>query len=293
MALNDLLKIAIENEWQKQKNDFVKIKQASPVSGGDICDSYRLGTTNGIFFLKTGKVNAPKDLFEKEFNGLELLTEAKAISIPQPLFYGNTGTQGFLVMEFIQRSPVQINFWESFAEKLATLHQSSHTHFGLREDNYIGILPQQNNIVDNWPDFYAFQRLEPLIKQCADSRSLSPENIRQSEKLYKRLPEIFPVEKPSLIHGDLWGGNYLPGTHGMPFVFDPAAYFGNREMDLAMTRLFGGFDRKFYWHYHTIFPLAPGWEERVEICQLYYLLVHAVLFGGGYLQQVRKILTAF
>ncbi|MGH2645061.1 MAG: fructosamine kinase family protein [Chitinophagaceae bacterium] len=293
MALNDLLKINIEKEWQIQINIPVKIKQTFPINGGDICLSYRMETDRGTFFLKSGKANTPQDLFEKEFEGLQLLSKSNTIAVPRPLVYLKSGTSGFLVMEFIHKSHVKENFWEIFAEKLALLHQTGHSHFGLERDNYIGILPQVNNLQKNWTDFYAFQRLEPLIKRCVDDKMLPLETIGQSANLYKKLPEIFPDEKPALIHGDLWGGNFLPSADGNPFIFDPATYFGNREMDLAMTRLFGGFDRKFYWHYQEMFPLQPGWAERIEICQLYYLLVHAVLFGGGYVQRVRKILEGF
>lgn len=293
MALNNLLKITIEKEWQIQKNISVKIKQTFPVYGGDICNSYRLETDAGIFFLKSGKANAPEDLFEKEYNGLQLLAKSNTIAVPRPLLFGIAGNQPFLVMEFIQKAHAGTDFWEIFAEKLASLHRCSHAHFGLEENNYIGILPQKNNCQHSWSEFYAFQRLAPLIKRCLDDSLLPPETIKQGERLYQKIPEIFPEEKPALIHGDLWGGNYLPGPDGHPIIFDPAAYYGNREMDLAMTRLFGGFDRRFYWHYQEIFPLAPGWEERIEICQLYYLLVHAILFEGGYVQQVKKILAGF
>lgn len=293
MDLNDLLKITIEKEWQIQKNIPVKIKQTLPIYGGDICDSFQMETDNGIFFLKSGKAGVPADIFEKEFNGLRILAKSNAIAVPQPLFFGKAGKQGFLIMEFIQKAPVRDDFWELFAANLASLHRRTHVYFGLKENNYIGMLLQDNKFQNKWTDFYAFQRLEPLMKRCIDDNLLPPASIKQSEKLYKKLPEIFPGEKPALIHGDLWGGNYLPGPDGNPVIFDPAAYFGNREMDLAMTRLFGGFDRRFYWHYQEVFPLEPGWEERIEICQLYYLLVHALLFGGGYVQKVRKILVGF
>jgi fructosamine-3-kinase len=173
------------------------------------------------------------------------------------------------------------------------MHHCSHAYFGLEQNNFIGSLPQSNQPQNSWAAFYASERLQPLLKKCMDRGLLSNGMMKYSEHLMAKLPDIFPEEKPALLHGDLWGGNYLPGPGGVPYVFDPAVYYGNREMDLAMTRLFGGFDRKFYWHYEEYFPLAPGWQERISVCQLYPLLVHALLFGGGYVQQVRNTLSVY
>jgi fructosamine-3-kinase len=233
------------------------------------------------------------DLFEREYNGLNLLKEKEkeTIKVPKPFFYGQTAEYHFLVIEFIEKSAADPSFWEIFARGIAEMHRHSQDRFGLKEDNYIGPLPQPNRWHTKWADFYASQRLEPMIRKCINESILEKEIAKNTDRLYARLPEIFPEEKPALVHGDLWGGNYLPGPSGQPYIFDPAVYYGHREMDLAMARLFGGFDRRFYWHYEEYFPLAPGWQERIPLCQLYPLLVHSLLFGGGYVQQVRYLLS--
>lgn len=293
MVLNDTLKIAIEAKWNQHTHEAVKIEQSFPIYGGDICNCFKIKTNIGYFFLKTGTTAMPSDLLEKEFRGIQLLRQSESVRVPNALFEGKSEQGVFLVMEFIEREPVTTDFWQVFAQKMAALHQNSCKQFGLGWDNYIGILPQKNRPMNSWSEFYASQRLEPLIKACVEKEILSEKFIQTGERLYKKLSDIFPDENPALIHGDLWGGNYLAGKNGEPFIFDPAVCFGNREMDLAMARLFGGFDRKFYWYYQEIFPLSGGWEERIEVCQLYYLLVHAVLFGRGYIQRVRDILNQF
>lgn len=290
MALNEELKRELENQLQNYAGHPVQIEKASQVYGGDIHLCYHLACGKDHFFLKLNKNKAYPDLFEKEYNGLNLIKEKKTIDIPKPIFYGQKDVCYFLVMEFIQKSAANPSFWEDFAHGIADMHRCSAKHFGLDENNYIGPLPQSNTWHATWADFYASQRLEPLIRKCIDESILEKKIAKNAERLYVRLPELFSDEKPSLIHGDLWGGNYLSGLGGRPYIFDPAVYYGHREMDLAMTRLFGGFDRRFYWQYEEYFPLSPGWQERIPLCQLYPLLVHSLLFGGGYVQQVRYLL---
>jgi fructosamine-3-kinase len=139
--------------------------------------------------------------------------------------------------------------------------------------------------------FFAFNRLMPLVKQAYDRCVLEKATVKQLEKLCKRLPAIFPEEPPALLHGDLWSGNYMVGPDGKPCIYDPAVYYGHREMDLAMTRLFGGFDTRFYYAYEHIHPLAKGWQQRIGICQLYPMLVHALLFGGSYADSIKGVLN--
>lgn len=137
------------------------------------------------------------------------------------------------------------------------------------------------------------ERLQPLVKLAYDSGLLDGQDARRMEILYKKLPEILPVEPPSLIHGDLWSGNYMVGNDGNPCIIDPAVYYGHREMDIAMSKLFGGFSPEFYRAYNEEYPMVKGWEKRVELNQLYPLLVHVNLFGEGYNRQVRQILKDY
>lgn len=293
MVLNEVLKKAIEKQFRQNSGKEIIIKNIYAVTGGDTSTSYRLECNGDSFFLKCMESHSYPDIFEKELAGLQLLADSKSIAIPKPLFIGKTADTVYLVAEFIAKQPPEDDFWEIFAEKMATLHQQTAPQFGLDTDNYIGTLPQSNKQHTSWTEFYGRERIEPLVRKCIDQQLLDKAISSSCETLCKKLPEIFPVELPALVHGDLWGGNYLAGPGGQPYIFDPAVYYGNREMDLAMTRLFGGFDRRFYWHYEEIYPLAHGWQERISLCQLYPLLVHAVLFGGGYVQRVKNILSAY
>nr|WP_162276804.1 fructosamine kinase family protein [Mucilaginibacter pedocola] len=157
----------------------------------------------------------------------------------------------------------------------------------------IGSLHQSNRQHKSWADFYAEERLQPLVKMAVDSRELGKSDIQQFDKLYAKLPELFDLEPPALIHGDLWSGNFLIDIKGIPFLIDPAVYLGHREMDLALTTLFGGFGATFYEAYQQHYPLSPGFQQRIKLWCLYPLLVHVNLFGGGYSNQLRSHLNAY
>ncbi len=292
MSLTLSLRNSIEKAVAEHSGKEQKIKNTTPVSGGDIHDAYKISTEEATYFLKTSP-QPPQNLFKTEFQGLQLLKEQQVISIPEPIAYSQSEKEGYLLMEFVERTPTNPDFWQVFAKAMADLHLCSSTTFGLKEDNYIGPLPQSNTPHDNWSDFFISQRLQPLIKKCIDRKLLTTDFIDKSMQLYSKIPDYFPKEKPALLHGDLWGGNYLCGTSAQPYLFDPAVYYGHREIDLAMTRLFGGFDRQFYWHYNEYYPLEPDWQKRIRLCQLYPLLVHSLLFGGGYVQQVRSIIEEY
>ena len=165
--------------------------------------------------------------------------------------------------------------------------------FGLDHDNYIGSLPQSNHQHTSWVEFFIEERLEKQIALAKNSGALNNSTIQQFNNLFKRLKEIIPEEKPSLLHGDLWNGNYMLAADGCACLIDAAVYYDHREMDLAMTRLFGGFPEEFYESYHETFPLSSGFEERVDIHNLYPLLVHVNLFGGSYISQVKSVLSRF
>ena len=152
---------------------------------------------------------------------------------------------------------------------------------------------QQNNSHTNWTDFFIQERLQIQIKLARDHHQIESTTISKFEKLYHRLDDIFPKEQPALLHGDLWSGNFMVDEKGAPVIMDPAVYYGHREMDIAMTKLFGGFDNQFYDAYNAHFQLEKGWKSRIDICNLYPLLVHVNLFGGSYLQQVKNIITKF
>ena len=283
----------LEGEFNNLFNSPVQIKNAKPVHGGDINECFVLETNSGKFFLKVNDANFGQSFFEKEAQGLERLVVSKTLKVPQPLFYGICQNQIYLVMEYLERGTETGLFWRSLGEGLALLHKNSHEKFGWKDSNYIGKLEQSNNLHDRWVDFYREERILNNIRLCCDGLLLSASDSKNAAKFCLRLHEIVPAEPPSLLHGDLWSGNIMAFTNGTAAVFDPSVYFGHREIDLAMTRLFGGFDEGFYSGYEYHFALAPGWQDRTPVFQLYPLLIHLRLFGGHYRQAVINILKKF
>lgn len=264
-----------------------------PVSGGDINQASQLNTSSGKFFLKTNTAPFAKEMFSAEAAGLKILEETGVLRTPKVIGCGSENEVSFLLLSFIESGYQPKGFWEKFGAELATLHRSSMPNFGLGHDNFIGSLHQQNCQHSTWPAFYIHERLLPQLEVAKQKNRLQTADFQLFEQIFKRLPELCPTEPPALIHGDLWSGNFLCDENGNPSIFDPAVSYSHREMDIAMCRLFGGFDRAFYRSYEAVWPLAPGFEERIQVYQLYYLMVHANLFGGGYVGQVQSIIKQF
>lgn len=278
---------AIENLLSKKLNKQVKVLDSKPLSGGCINRAERMKTSSGDFCIKFNSKKQYPGMFEAEGKGLELLASAGAITVPGVVGVGSSGDLSFLVLEFISSGVIARGFWEDFGRSMAALHLVRATKFGLDHGNYIGSLSQSNAQSGLWPNFFIQQRLEPQVQMA----NIPTATKNMFEQLYSRMDSLFPDEPPALLHGDLWSGNYMVGPDGKPVIIDPAVYYGNREMDLGMTRLFGGFDSAFYAAYNEEYPLEPGWEDRLDICNLYPLMVHVNLFGGGYLAQVQSILS--
>jgi fructosamine-3-kinase len=230
-------------------------------------------------------------MFEAEKKGLDLLIDKSGFIIPKPILTGDMPGHRFILMEWVEMQ--SHGDWQLFGSTLADMHKNTNTAFGLDHQNYIGSLFQDNTLEPNWNEFYINQRLHPLCKKAFDIGQLERITLKAFENLYKRLDEIYPIEPPAFLHGDLWSGNKSFTSDGKPCIYDPAVYFGHREMDLAMTKLFGGFPDEMYKVYHQYYPLEQGWKERVPIGQLYPLLVHVILFGGGYAGQVDSIIRKF
>jgi protein-ribulosamine 3-kinase len=265
----------------------------SPVSGGSINDAYKLQFKNSSCFVKTNETLPYPGMFQQEEKGLQLLKQAGEIQVPEVFAAGETGKESFILMEWIEGGKRQKKFFHDFGTRLAKLHKHAEDYFGLDHSNYMGSLQQHNNKHGDWSSFFIEERILPQLKIALD-KSLLPANAAKIfETLFKRMPDIFPAENPSLLHGDLWSGNYITGPDGFAVIIDPAVYYGHREMDIAMTKLFGGFDNEFYTGYNETFPLEKGWESRMDICNLYPLLVHVNLFGAGYAGQVMEILRNF
>lgn len=270
-----------------------KILSVARISGGDINDAYLIKTAIGSFFIKMNAKPYALQMFEAEAKGLNLLRQPNVIKIPEVIYYGIAGNTAFLVLEHIETGAPQRDFWENFATRLAQVHQQTNDQFGLDHENFIGDLFQPNNYQSNWSDFFVHERLLPQIHLAENAHLLPSSTKKDFQILFKKIGSICPAESPSLIHGDLWNGNFMTGKDGVAVLIDPSVSFSHREMDLAMARLFGGFDQRFYQTYDQVFPLQPGFEDRFEIYQLYYLMVHVNLFGSGYLPAVNRILKRF
>jgi fructosamine-3-kinase len=257
--------------------DSLGIGSAAPASGGCIHDCYRVRIGGQPRFLKTNAAHYA-DAFAAEADGLEALRRA-GMRAPAPLAHGTAAGRAYLVLEFLDLAG-RADF-AALGRMLAESHRQPAARFGWRRDNYIGATPQANGWMDDWPQFWLERRLRPQLE-------LAKRNGFQLD-----LPALTMLEKhapePALLHGDLWSGNAGFTADG-PVVFDPAVYYGDREADLAMTELFGGFPREFYDAYREVYPLPEGYERRRHAYNLYHLLNHLNLFGAGYLAQVKATL---
>lgn len=269
----------------------ILIKEIQPIDGGCINQTYKVQTAHGAFFCKKNSASKFPQLFQKEKNGLELIAKENTIRVPNIINCSETDNQQILILEWIEEGHKTNQFWKNFGKQLAALHQTTSNKFGLEENNYMGSVVQLNSEQADWVDFFVTQRLQPLIKLC--QHQLTSKHHSQFESLYKKLPDIFDEEKPSLLHGDLWSGNFMCDKTGSPVLIDPAVYFGHRSMDLAMTTLFRGFHSLFYESYHYHFPLPSNYQEQWSVCNLYPLLIHLRLFGRSYLSQIEQTLKEF
>jgi len=293
MMLPKAVKRGINEYFASQDLLDFQIRRERAAGGGDINEAALIETTEGDFFVKWNDAEKFPGMFEAEARGLNLLIDTGEIAVPRPLHYDEIRGVGFLLMEAVRSAPKAPNFWFDFGTRLAEMHKHSSEHFGLDHDNYIGSLKQNNDYRDNWADFFVEMRLEKQLRLARDYGRAGSDISSLFSYLFPKIETLFPEEKPALVHGDLWSGNFMTGKAGQPVIIDPAVYYGHREMDLGMSRLFGGFDEEFYSAYHSSFPLESGWQERTEICNLYPLMVHVNLFGGSYISQVVNILKHF
>ena len=231
------------------------------------------------------------DQFAAEAEGLAELAGANVIRVPAVLHQGVEGNQAYIDIEWLELELANARVAAKFGTQLASLHQVTAERFGWHRDNTIGPTRQCNDLSDDWVSFFREHRLGFQLALAA-SNGYGGVLQDQGAQLMERLPEFFAHydPAPSLLHGDLWGGNW-GCCDGEPVIFDPAVYYGDRETDIAMTKLFGGFSKEFYKAYEAEAPLAPGHEERCALYQLYHVLNHLNLFGGGYLGQANALLT--
>jgi len=282
----------LESYWKKKGLSFDIIK-TSNIGGGSINHAFLIETQNKSYFLKYNTAASHPHMFTSELKGLMLMANTKTIRIPETYFAYEGKDYSFILMEYIKSQGLQDNFWQTFARELTALHSHSADFFGLDFHNYMGSLNQSNTKHSEFDEFFIEERLEPQIKLARNKGFLNSKHIHQTERLYQELSSIFPNEKPALIHGDLWSGNFISDELGKPVLIDPATYYGHREVDIAMTIMFGGFSQDFYESYQQVFPMAKGWEERLAYYNLYPILIHINLFGNSYLPSFERVINKF
>lgn len=284
---------AINKELKNIYGNNFQLFSSIPLAGGDINTVYKLNTSEGSFCIKLNNSSKLQDLFEKEAAGLQHLESKSNFTLPKVIKWGTFSDQSYLLLSFIETGSPKNNYWELFGGNLAAMHMQSANKFGLEYDNYIGSLKQCNSLENDWASFYTNQRLIPQTKLALDKGLVDTSFLKSIENLCSKLEELFPNEPPALLHGDLWSGNFIIDSQSKPALIDPAIYYGHREMDLAMTMLFGGFHEQLYTVYNASYPLEKAWKDRVSICQLYPILVHVNLFGGSYINHARAIISNY
>lgn len=272
-----------------------KIISLSPVSGGCISDAYKITLDDKRnLFLKINRTH-PADMFRKEANGLKELAKPAVINIPKVISVDDS----YILLEFIEEGTKQKDFFEDFGRSYAELHRVTLGSFGFYEDNYIGSTKQENiankNERNNWAFFYFNKRILFQFK-LAEKNGYATEELRKGISfLENNIEKILSEseEPPSLLHGDLWSGNYMVNKNGKVSLIDPAVYYGHREADLAMTKIFGGFSESFYVTYNEFYPLKDGYHYRENIYKLYHILNHLNLFGSGYYGQAISLIKSY
>ncbi len=284
---------AFRMAWESLFFESPNVYSAAHLSGGSINQVFKVESKDGQFVMKMNSLAKYPNMFSAEAKGLMILADTKVISCPDVIGVCELESHQILLLSFVPSGNKSKNFFEDFGLRLAQLHMKSSTTYGLDHDNYIGRLPQVNTQDTSASHFFINQRLLPQLNLAIENNSISKELRIKFDSLFLKMDDLIPDETPSLIHGDLWNGNFLVAEDGKVALIDPAIAFASRESDIAMTQLFGGFVPSFYNSYHQTFPLANQWKERVHLWNLYPLLVHVNLFGGSYVNDVERNLSIF
>lgn len=272
----------------------IEISAVRPVSGGDINSAFLMFLSDGTCMFLKENSRRNMGFFRAEAAGLDAIRKTEAIRVPEVIEVGTQGDNAYLLMEYMEPAPKKRDYWERFGRQLAEMHKADTAewtpggHYGFTADNYIGAGGQINRTMERWVDFFRECRLEVQYKKAYDYFDSSSRKAMQG--LLDRLDRyLIEPAFPSLLHGDLWGGNFVTGPDGYACLIDPAVYVGHAEADLAMTELFGGFAPAFYDAYREVNEVLPGYADRREIYNLYHLLNHLNLFGSSYYGAVMRI----
>lgn len=271
----------------------LQVKDMQLVGGGCISQAVRISTAAGEYFIKWSETADDAPMFETEARGLGLLRQTEALPIPQVVGQGQVEGKPFLLLEYLESSSPKKDYWQNLGQGLAALHDHTQESWGLSLNNFIGRLPQANEPMKDWIPFFVERRLEPQVSLAYYNQLIDKAFLERFRRLYPKLPDLLVSDSPALLHGDLWSGNVVTGPDGRAWIIDPAVYYGHREIELAFTKLFGGFDPAFYAAYEEVKPLEKGSEERFQLYNLYPLLVHVNLFGAGYLSGIERTLKRF
>ena len=264
------------------------IAKTKSVSGGCINQGYQVSSKDRTYFVKLNDVSKV-DMFAAEALGLKQMYATKTITVPQPVCWGTAANSSYLVLQWLDLGGGSNQSWTEMGRQLAAMHRvGTSKDFGWSRNNTIGSTPQINTWMDNWADFFAKQRIGYQLKLAKRRGGNFPESNRVVDVVRNKLAEWQPPV--SLVHGDLWSGNAAISSDGAPIILDPATYYGDRETDLAMTELFGGFPTAFYHGYNEAWQLDSGYGQRKSIYNLYHVLNHFNLFGGGYANQAKTII---
>lgn len=258
------------------------------IGGGSISQAYALSNASSTYFVKLNQA-ASLAMFEAEALGLREIHRTGTIRVPQPLCWGVAAEAAYLVLEWIALGQGNNSAWQQMGQQLAALHRVTRDHgFGWDQNNTIGSTPQLNPWTPTWSEFFTQHRIGYQLKRATQKGGSFP----RQQDLLAAIPELLAAHQPppALVHGDLWSGNAACGQDGEPVLLDPAVYYGDREVDLAMTELFGGFPAAFYRAYNQAYPLAPEYQQRKILYNLYHILNHFNLFGGSYLSQANRMI---
>ena len=291
---NDVIQLCLER-LKTIYGSQVRLSGSKPVGGGCINHSLKISTSVGDFFLKWNP-SSPPDLFMKEAAGLAEMysVDNPYLLVPKVIWSREADeSPGLLLMEYLEPATDTSGFDEQLGRGIARLHRKTASTYGFHHSNYCGTTVQDNTWTSKWPEFFARRRIWNLVRQINDSRGMSSAELNVYERLVDKIPRLlFHQTIPSLIHGDLWSGNYMYTSNG-PALIDPACYYADREMELGMMQLFGGFSPAVWGAYQEEWALPESWQQRIPLYQLYHILNHHLLFGGSYGRQALEIAKAF